>query len=117
MVPPMPTADQPVETHRPVVTVRLAGDYDLEREHELLEHIALLDLPPWAEVRLDMSAVDFVDSSGLRGLLTVRAYLDGRGCRLRLLQPNRQVRRVIEITSLDQILTMLDPDGDGRPPN
>jgi anti-sigma B factor antagonist len=96
-----------------VVTVRLVGDYDLARERELVEQVLALDLVPSSEVRLDMSAVSFVDSCGLRGLLAAQAYLEGRGCRLRLLRPSCQLSRIIAITSLGEILRTVDDDADG----
>jgi anti-anti-sigma factor len=101
------------ETLAAVVTVRLVGDFDLARERELLEQVLTLDLQPSSEVRLDMGAVSFVDSCGLRGLLAAQAYLEGRGCRLRLLRPSGQLSRIIEITSLGHVLRAVDDDAPG----
>ncbi len=53
---------------------------------------------------LDLSAVSFIDSVGLRTLieLSQRAEGDGRRLEIRGLQP--QVRRVMEITGLLELL-------------
>jgi anti-sigma B factor antagonist len=97
-------------TCRAVATVALVGEFDMARERALVEAVVALDLLPSTEVRLDMSAVTFVDSCGLRGLLAARAYLEGRGCELRLVRPSEQLVRIIEITSLGQILKTVDGD-------
>jgi anti-anti-sigma factor len=90
----------------PIVTVAIAGEFDMAREVELLEVAIELDVAASTVVRLDMSEVTFVDSAGLRGLLKALAYLEGRGSRLELLRPNDQLRRIIEITGLGDVVTV-----------
>lgn len=51
----------------------------------------------------DCSAVDFCDSSGLRGFLVVRNQLGGHGSVI-LLDPADGLRRILEITQLTDLL-------------
>lgn len=93
---------------RPTVTVPLAGELDLLREAELLNAVMELDLPASTVVRLEMTRVTSIDLGGLRGLLAARAYLEGRGCMLELLRPNNDLRRLLDITGLGEVLTVID---------
>lgn len=99
----------------PIVTVPIAGEFDMAREVELVEVVIGLDLDPSTMVRLDMSEVTFVDSAGLRGLLKAQAYLEGRGCGLELLRPNDQLRRIIDITGLADVVAIVNERVKGRP--
>jgi anti-anti-sigma factor len=108
----MPSTDPPSSNGehltRPLVTVPLAGEFDMAREAELVEAVVGLDLASSSMVRLDMSLVTFVDSGGLRGILKAKAYLEGRGCQLELLRPNDQLRRIIDITGLRDVVAVVD---------
>ena len=73
--------------------------------HSVPALVAALDpLPGDGDVSLDMSAVDFMDSSGLRVLIDAhqRATVDGR--RVVLVRPSKAVHRVIEISGLAEHL-------------
>lgn len=52
------------------------------------------------DLELEMSKVSFVDSTGLRGLLTLAKSLDGKG-QLVLCNPSKNVRRLLEITGVE----------------
>jgi anti-sigma B factor antagonist len=68
-------------------------------------------------VILDMTGVDFIDSSGLRVLLTA-SRLVRPGRRLRIV-PSEQVRRVFNVTGLDalpDIEFLLPAGGSSWPP-
>ena len=51
-------------------------------------------------IELDLAAVSFLDSAGIRCLLTCRAAAEGAGSRLVLLDPAPHVTRVLEVTGL-----------------
>jgi anti-anti-sigma factor len=98
------SASQPALT----VTVRLAGEYDLAREGELVAAVVALDMDGPALVRLDVSEVTFVESCGLRGMLMARSYLLERGCWLALVHPTDQLRRLLRMSGLEEILPVVD---------
>jgi anti-anti-sigma factor len=55
-------------------------------------------------VVLDMGAVGFVDSSGLGMLLGAREATLAKGAALRIDRPNNQLKQLLEITKLAEIL-------------
>jgi len=58
-----------------------------------------------AAVVADLSAVDFLDSSGVRSLLRAKEALDGDGIAFRVIKPNAMVERILHILGLYDMLT------------
>jgi anti-sigma B factor antagonist len=58
-------------------------------------------------LRVDLAAVEFIDSSGLRVLLTTHEDQELRGARFELIAPSEAVRRLLELTSLAEHLHVL----------
>ena len=52
---------------------------------------------------VDMSAVPYVDSTGLEALVEVTEEMSGSGQALRLCSPNKTVREVLELTDLSSL--------------
>jgi anti-sigma B factor antagonist len=81
-----------------VIVLALHGELDLtsapvfERELRTAESASPLRLV------LDLSALDFMDSTGLRALLLARERAGGEGHTLMLRRGPRQVQRVLELT-------------------
>ncbi len=55
---------------------------------------------------LDLTAVEFMDSSGLRVLLHLQRELSGDHGALVLLGPTEEVRKILKLTGLDQHLAV-----------
>jgi len=55
-------------------------------------------------IRLDLSAVDFADSSGLGLLVSLRKWASREGFELRLERPSAPVTRLLRMTRLDRFL-------------
>jgi anti-sigma B factor antagonist len=51
-------------------------------------------------VILDLSGTEFIDSSGLRAMLSAREEFESRGCEFTLRAPSPAVTRLLEITAL-----------------
>jgi len=82
------------------VGLKLVGELDLATTPELSK--ALLDPSlPETQLRLDLSELTFVDSCGIRAILTLARSHDGRG-RLVLLDPSAQVSRLFELLGFDE---------------
>ena len=81
--------------------LHLSGEVDSatmpQLERRLAESVAKA-----ADVTLDLSELNFMDSSGLKLLVQVAHQLEGSG-KLILLAPSGIVRRVLELTQLDTI--------------
>jgi anti-sigma B factor antagonist len=88
------------------VIVTLAGELDLDT----VDHLQ----GAWAQagdarlVEVDMSAVSFMDSSGLRGLIGAYKRLDTEGRRLRIVEPSERVVRLLKLTG--QLERFTEPD-------
>lgn len=78
----------------------LRGEVDLDGAPKLREAIDASGGP----LRIDMSEVIFLDSSGLNCI--ARAVAAQRD--VTLLSPTRPVRRVLEITHVDELVTIID---------
>jgi anti-sigma B factor antagonist len=98
------TTDQ-VDT---VTVLDVAGEVDLDTVAALRAQAdrALRDRPP--ELVLDLTGVDFLDSSGLGALLDLQRRLADEGGFLRLVIGTRHVRRVIDVTGMAAVLSIYD---------
>lgn len=90
----------------PIVCVR--GEIDLRSSPELLSRLVEVSdaLPP--RVVVDLSAVSYVDSSGVGTLVQVKRRIDRKGGRIILSGLQPRVRSVFEITKLDKFFTITD---------
>ena len=59
-------------------------------------------------VVIDLSAIEFIDSSGLVLLLSAYRRLDRVGRRLAIICPNRSAHRIFALTRLDRVLPIHD---------
>ncbi len=57
---------------------------------------------------VDLSEIDFVDSSGLGALVGARKQADQSGATLVIVCPKPHVRRLFEISRLDAVLPLYD---------
>ena len=88
--------------------VTLGGELDVftagAEVRELLEECA----ESARHVVLDMSQVTFIDSAGIGLLVKTHRRLADIERRLVMLRPHPSVRRIIELTGLDQVLAVAD---------
>src|SRR6478752_6858573 len=63
--------------------------------------------PLGGTIEIDVAALTFIDSSGLRVLCTAASRLGPQG-HLIVSQPTRAVRRTIELTGLERIVEIVD---------
>lgn len=81
----------------------LSGEIDAHTAPALSAAIGELS----GNVALDLAGVDFVDSSGLRVLIDAHQSVSGRGDSLTLKQPSDAVRRLLEISGVDEYLNVV----------
>jgi anti-anti-sigma factor len=63
------------------------------------------------DVRLDLTPLTFMDSTGVRVLFGAAKAVDGEDHpRLEIVRPEGEVWRVIELTGLQRVLPFVDPD-------
>lgn len=80
----------------------LRGDVDAHTAGQL--EASLVDVRDFAEVRLDMAGVTFLDSSGLRVVIAAHKRLADEGHELVLRSPSEVVGRLLDITGLREHL-------------
>ncbi len=86
------------EGERAVLTVR--GELDAYSAPGLEDQIARLISQQVFDVVLDLGQTGFLDSSGLRAILTAQRRLNENGGRMALRGPSEPVTRLLEITGL-----------------
>ncbi len=82
--------------------VRLEGEIDLNRSPAF--HESLLDICEDHPKRLivNLSKVDYIDSSGVGALVDAYRRLKRDGAQMILVAPSERVQGILEITRLDQ---------------
>jgi anti-sigma B factor antagonist len=112
--------DLPVDTPAPLldiwlrrsaqtIEVDLVGDLDVSTVSDLWETLAAIALSEdedLATVRVDLSRLNYVDSTGLGCLVTAHRRCTAAGIVFQLHQPDLFLQRLFEITGLDQLLNV-----------
>lgn len=95
-----------IRTERGVTVVALSGDVDVAQGLSLRDLLGELLGGPPGPVVIDLSGVRFLDSSGVGLLVTShrRATEDGRA--FGVAEPGDAVRRTLQLTRTDRILTV-----------
>jgi anti-anti-sigma factor len=94
------------------MVLRIRGDLDIAVEEDVVRTVAGVlsaDSRP-AGLVLDLSAVEFMDSSGLRALLRIH---NRHGAAVRLGPVSAPVERLLELTGTTDLFA---PDGAAPPP-
>jgi anti-anti-sigma factor len=105
---PGPTAFHIDDELKPGATAifSVRGELDLHEAPELQDRIrAAIDRGAMLIV-VDLTDVSFIDSMALGVLLATANKLRPAGGRLRLVVPNPSIRRIFEISLLDQVFTL-----------
>lgn len=89
--------------------VRMEGSCDLATAPRLRQTLQPFVPPEVEEVVLDVSALEFIDSTGLGVVLGAMRRLREGGGTLRIAGAHGIVRRVLEITDLDKVIPLMDP--------
>ena len=92
-----------------VALVTLRGELDMLATGELEPELERLRGEPRLDVvALDLRALDFLDSSGLRSIVVARDRLERVDRRLVLVRGPQAVQRVFEITRMTERLEFVD---------
>lgn len=87
-----------------VVLLALSGELDLATASSLQEQLAR---EAAALVVVDLSGVEFMDSTGLGALVTANGRIAEAGGQLVIVRGSRQVQRLLKITGVDQRLQIV----------
>jgi anti-anti-sigma factor len=97
-------ADFTMDADGETVVVHLRGELDIEALSSLDGIAAMYEGEHPHDLRVDLSGVDFVDSTGVGWLLRTRASVLGAGRRWELVGVAPQVERVLGITGVADLL-------------
>ena len=97
-----------VETQYLFPVVHFSGDIDIDQVPRLRMALDTLIDDTATDLVLDLSAVDYIDSTGLGLLVAVHKKLAGIKARYVLLVPHASQKKVFEITGLTTVLTLVD---------
>ena len=93
-----------VEAADDVVAVRFAGELDLATVEEAAAAVAQARGGSDRPLRLDLSELTFLDSSGLHLVMQVHEACHADGCPLEVVPGPRSVQRVFDLAGVLEIL-------------
>lgn len=88
------------------VLIRVVGEMDIANASRLLSAVIEATQAAAQLVVLDLSRVDYMDSSGLSEVLRAQRFAGSSGCRLRVRGATPQVRRLFVATGVDQVVAL-----------
>lgn len=91
-----------------VVRVAPTGELDLASVPVFDQAMEKVEADAPATIVIDLTDLDFLDSSGLRAIVLADERARERGSRLAVVPGPEMVRRVFEITQLDKRLELVD---------
>ena len=94
-----------------------AGEIDLYTAPRLHSELAAVidNAAPASRIVVDMSGVEFCDSTGMNVLLSCLRRVRERGGELEIASPKPAVRKILQVTGLDSVFTLVDDANRSRP--
>ncbi len=98
-----------------VLTIALQGDLDISGVPTLEKELKRLEAQSPSHIVLDLRKLTFLDSSGLRAIVSADSRARRDGWELTVVQGPDTIRRVFSITLMDKRLKLVEepPDGQG----
>ncbi len=86
--------------------VILAGELDTSNVGQLYEELAQLTREGVRHIAIDLADLEFVDSTGLSAIIAAHKRAEASGGELILLAPSRDMRRLFQVTGIDDYLNI-----------
>lgn len=96
-----------IENLGDVLLVRVSGEVDLSWSQSIRKAV-LEALGKSSAVGVDLSAVSYIDSSGIAALVEGFQTARGKGQRFALVAASASVRAVLQLARLDRVFPMVD---------
>jgi len=87
--------------------VSVSGEIDLHHSSDLRVEV-IRHLDGGASVLLEMSAVSYIDSSGIAMMAQALSHARGKKLEFALVQPTDAVLRILKLTRLDNVFSRYD---------
>jgi anti-anti-sigma factor len=100
-VPPLSLSVVPDRDH---VTIAAVGEIDLATAGDIETQLQELWESGWVAVDIDLRQVTFMDSSGLHMMVRATRAAHRMGRSLTIIDGSDQVRRLLELTSMEEVL-------------
>lgn len=94
------------QTSERSTVLKLRGELDVATAPVLEGGLACAFAPKPSSMVLDMTDLTFLDSTGIRVLVTAARQAEGDGCSIVLMAPNAQVLRVLRLTGVDRLIAI-----------
>jgi anti-sigma B factor antagonist len=93
-------------------TVTLRGEIDIRNRRDITEQVQRAIAARSTRIRLDLSQVTFLDSSGLGAIIAAWHAAAAHGARLTVSAMSDKVRRLLEMTDTLSLLAQAEGDAD-----
>jgi anti-sigma B factor antagonist len=90
-------------------TIALSGEIDLATAPQFRACLGQCLAERCTDITLDMSELNYIDSSGLTAIATARKQLEDRHGRLSVHHPRPMTQRVLDLTGLSAIIEIISP--------
>jgi anti-anti-sigma factor len=90
------------------VHFRVRGELDIAVADSLLRRVEGMDGSSARLVIVDLAAVTFMDTSGLKALIAAQQAADEGGFEVLVVRTPQAVRRVMDVSGADRILRLAD---------
>jgi anti-sigma B factor antagonist len=101
--------DITIAEHENYVLVRLCGEFDLAAVEAVETTLGPLEAR-FPTVILDLREVSFLDSTGLRAIVSADARARKGGFELEIVRGSADVQKLLYLAGLDKILPLIDAD-------
>ena len=101
----MTAPDTPLAINPTATGFAVVGEIDAHTAPEITDAVARAE---GAMLEIDLSGVDFVDSSGLRALIEAHQRFQANGGALTLVRPSAVVARLFDISGVGDYLNVED---------
>ncbi len=109
---PVNPLDIEVSSEGTQALVAVRGEIDLATQAQFRTVLSELVVAGQVDLRIDLSGVEFIDSTGLGALIGARRRVHAFNGSLRLLSPSEQVMKVFTVTGLNRVFDIEEADAD-----
>lgn len=92
---------------------KVVGEVDAFTAPVLKEHLASVQETPGTQAIIDLSEVDYIDSTGLGIFIGFYKALQKQGGYVKITGVNDRLKRLFEITGIDKIIDVEEEKGGG----
>jgi len=86
--------------------ISLTGEIDMFNSDEFKARLVELTEKKHSSLNIDCKYLDYIDSTGLGVLVSVFKSVSGTGGDVRILNPNKSLKKLFAITNLDKVFSM-----------